>query len=55
MTEKAVLEAELSSCFLLFCEYKELPFATDPIWIKLWQFEGVHIKLPELCIEREFD
>ena len=38
ITEKAVLGAELSTCFLLFCKYKELPYATDPIWIKLLSF-----------------
>ena len=38
ITEKAVLGAELSTRFLLFRKYRELLYATDPIWIKLLSF-----------------
>ena len=38
ITEKAVLEAELSTCSLLSHKYRELPHVTDPMWIKLLSF-----------------
>ena len=38
ITEKAVLGAELSTYSLLSHKYRELPYATDPIWIKLLSF-----------------
>ena len=48
MIEKGVLGAELSTHFLpyAFCNYKELPYATDPFLSKpLPQFKEVYIHM----------